>query len=427
VSVELKPANFIRSFQCLKGNTRTSIIFEPLWGIPYALYSFYLSLYMKSQSISDRQIGFLISIGFIASIIAASFGGLITDRLGRRRTTVIFDLLAWPGSLLIYLISGNFWAFLLAQVVNSLSKVTAVSWNLMVVEDATIPEQVTAYNLINTVNICVGIFTPLAGIMIREMGIVNGERILIEFAVVSMSVMILGRHHYYRETGVGQQILHERRAALQRKAAPKGEGLLKILAKRPLVLLALCCSVLFNAYLPIGTYQSLYYAPFLTEALKLDKATIAILGGVNAAVMFIIFVFVIPRCAHFNRLLLMAAGAVAQIIALLMFITIPAGQFFAAILCVVLFAIGFGMTKPFMDAVLAEVTDGKERAKIYAFYNVAVSMGSAGMGFISGFLYDRNPALIYVVSIGILILCIGLLAWLGTLGRRQAITNALDT
>ena len=135
MSVELKPANFIESFKNLKGNTRVSVIFEPLWGIPYSLYTFYLSLYMKSQGISDEQIGFLISIGFIASIIFSACAGMITDTFGRRKTTLIFDLISWPVSLLIYLISGNFWMFAVAQIINSLSKVTAVSWNLMLIED----------------------------------------------------------------------------------------------------------------------------------------------------------------------------------------------------------------------------------------------------------------------------------------------------
>jgi MFS family permease len=424
MAVEFKSSKFIQSFKTLRGNTRVSVVFEPLWGIPYALYTFYLSLYMKSQGISNQQIGFLISLGFIASIVFSAIAGVVTDTLGRRKTTLIFDLIAWPMSLLIYLWSGNFWMFAIAQVINSLSKITGVSWNLMLIEDAVPHQQVAAYNLINTINISVGIFTPLAGIMVRELGIVSGERILIGFAVVSMTIMMLGRNYCYRETAVGQQIINERNQNSHQKKCKFDMSLLKSLFKKPLVLAVLCCSILFNAYIPIGTFSSLYYAPYLTEVLKLDKSAIAILGGVNAAMMFIVFVFIIPWCARFNRFILMACGSLLQILALILFIMIPAGNFFIAFLCVAFFASGFGMAKPFMDAVLAEVTSGKERAGIFAFHNTAVAICSAAAGFLSGFLYSLNPASIYMLSIGILVICLGFLIWLGMVKRQIVVLES---
>ena len=110
---EYQNNHIIDSFKTLKGNTRVSVICEPLWGIPWVLYTFYLSLYMKELGITDTQLGYLISIGFAANIIFSMVGGLITDNLGRRKTTLIFDMIAWPGSILIYLLSNNFRMFAL--------------------------------------------------------------------------------------------------------------------------------------------------------------------------------------------------------------------------------------------------------------------------------------------------------------------------
>ncbi len=426
MAIELKSSSFIQSFKKLYGNTRVSVIFEPLWGIPYSLYTFYFGLYMKNQGISDQQIGFLIAIGFIASIGFSAIAGVVTDMMGRRRTTLIFDLISWPLAIAIYLVSNNFWLFAIAQVINSLSKITAVSWNLMLIEDAVPEQQVTAYNLINTINISVGIFTPLAGIIVKELGILSGERILLGFAVVSMTIMMLCRNYYYRETAVGQQILHQRNHESHQQKSRLNMTFFKTLLHEPMVLTVLCCSVLFNAYIPIGTFSSLYYAPFLTEVLKLDKSAIAVLGGVNAAVMFVIFVIVIPRCTHLNRYLLMAGGALLQITSLVLFITLPAGSFMIVSLCVVIFAIGYGLSKPFIDAVLAEVTSGTERAAIFAIHNTAVAIFSAIFGFMSGFLYSLSPALLYMLSIGILVVCMGMLTWLGILRRRKPIVTMIN-
>ncbi len=413
MAIVLAPSGFIQSFKKLHGNTRVSVVFEPLWGIPYSLYTFYFSLYMKDRGISDPQIGFLIAIGFTACIAFSAIAGLITDALGRRRTTLIFDMIAWPVALTLYLVSHNFWMFALAQVVNSMSKITAVSWNLMLIEDAAPEQQIAAYNLINTINISVGIFTPLAGLIVKEMGILSGERILLVFAVISMTMMVLGRNYYYRETAVGQQILRQRNQESSQQTNRLNLAFFKRLFHQPLVLTVLCCSVLFNAYIPIGTYSSLYYAPFLTEVLRLDKSAIALLGGVNAAVMFVIFVLVIPRAANLNRYLLMAGGVLLQIASLVLFITLPAGSFKIVSLGVVVFAIGYGLSKPFMDAVLAETTSGTERAAVFALHNTAVAFCSAVFGFLSGFLYSLNPVLLYMLSMGILVVCTGMLIGLG--------------
>lgn len=77
--------NIIESFKMLKGNTRTSIIFEPMFGIPFVLYNFYLSLYMKSQGISDTQIGYLIAINFTFSALFSLFGGVISDHFRKKK------------------------------------------------------------------------------------------------------------------------------------------------------------------------------------------------------------------------------------------------------------------------------------------------------------------------------------------------------
>jgi MFS family permease len=416
---KLKPPNILHSFRTLKGNTRVSVMFEPLWGIPYVLYTFYLGLYMKGNGITDEQIGFLISIGCIASVVFSMLGGVITDALGRRRTTAIFDFIAWPVGLAIYMISGEFWMFALAQVVNSTVKIVAVSWNMMVVEDADRTQQVAAYNLLNAINLSAGILTPLAGILIKHFGIIGGERILLGFAVVSMSTMVIARHLQYHETEIGRQILKERKEANIKGFFRFDGGFLDNLSKKPLVCLALGLSILFNAYIPIGTYSSLYYAPYLTEVLKLDKAAIAVMGGINAGVILGVYLLLVPRLAWLNQFMVMITGIAFQVSALILMITIPAGGFGITAVTVGLFALGFGIAKPFIDSVLAVMTQGKERAGIYAFHNTAVSLLSAGMGFTSGYLYRLNPAWIYRISIGVLLACTGLLFYLNRAEREN--------
>jgi len=416
VAVNSKTTNIIQSFQILKGNTRTSVIFEPLWGIPFVLYNFYLSLYMKSQGITDQQIGFIISIGFIAGSIFSLFGGVITDTLGRKKTTLIFDLISWPGAMLIYLVANSFWMFVLAAVTNSIVRIVTVSWNLMVVEDADNEQRVAAFNLISIINISTGIITPLAGILVKLIGVADAERIFIAFAAVSMTAMIFLRNHFYTETRVGREILerHGKKSLSDIFKAGLYGKTFAVLRNKPDTVLITCVFVLFNLYIPLGTYSSLYFAPYMTEVLGIDKSTISILGGVNSATMLIIFVFVIPLISIFNKLINMIGGLALQAVALFLLIIIPANNLTVTILCIALFAVGFSVFRPFIDVAFAEATEGSERAGIYSLFNTITSVLGALVGLVSGYLYVLNPRMLYIVSIIILISCISIIILLYT-------------
>ena len=164
-------------------------------------------------------------------------------------------------------------------------------------------------------------------------------------------------------------------------------------------------------YIPVGTFSSLYYAPFFSEVLSIGKSTVSVLGAVNSVVMLFIFVLVIPVISRFLPEKNMLTGIILQAIALFGFVLIPRNHLTCVIFFVVVFAVGFGIFRPFIDALLAEVTDGRERAGIYSLLNVAISVLSSLFGLFSGYLYVVNPRLIYILSIGLLLMCIVLLAF----------------
>lgn len=417
----LKAGNILQSFRKLTGNTRVSVVFEPLWGIAFALYNFYLSLYMKSLGVTDRQVGYLISLGFIFSAVFSFFGGIITDRLGRKRTTLIFDLISWPGSIILYLISGGFWLCALATVVNSTVRIVAVSWNLMVVEDADHEQQVAAYNLLSAINISMGIFTPVAGLLVRNYGIITAERLLMAFAVISMTAMMILRNRLYTETKVGRQILNEHREMKERgeiRINPY-KRTFSTLRENPGLVMILMAVILFNSYIPIGTYNSLYFAPYLTEVLKLDKSAISILGGVNSLVIFLVLVLILPGIGRENRFQLMICGLLLQALSQIFFVIMPRGSFLYAAISLIIFAVGFGLTRPFLESVFAAVSEGRERAGIYAVSNMMISVTSAVLGFASGYLYSLRPELIYVLSFCLLMVCTGFLTFFSFRNRNS--------
>lgn len=423
----LKSLKIVQSFLTLEGNSRVSVLFEPLWGIPYIFYNFYLSLYLKEMGVTDRQFGILIAAGFISGAVFSLFGGIITDLLGRKKTTLIFDFLSWPFAIFIFLISQSFLMFVAATVVNNIVRIVSVSWNMMVVEDADSRQRIAAYNILNIINISLGIITPLAGIIVASSGVVFAERCFMIFAIVSMSTMIISRNHFYRETRMGQQILDEHKGSRFRDIARKGlfRGAFRVLGKNPGAALIIAVNILFNLTLPLGAFNSMYFALFMTGQVGIGKASVSILGGIYSGVILLVFLAVTPRIGKKGGTAGMLSGLVIQGASLVMIALIPKGVLAAACLCVALYGLGYGIFKPFLDSLTADVSEGRERAGLYSLVNTAISIFSALIGYASGYIYAFDPRWIFFSTAVILGICaIGMVCFIwinGKMGQPREI------
>jgi len=73
---------------------------------------------MLALGLTDGQIGFLLSLNLAFQILGALLGGAITDKLGRRKTTFIFDIVSWSIPTLLWAIAQDFRYFVVAAVIN---------------------------------------------------------------------------------------------------------------------------------------------------------------------------------------------------------------------------------------------------------------------------------------------------------------------
>lgn len=399
----------VESFLLLKGNTRICVIFLPLWNVPYALFHFYLSLYMKARGVTDQQIGYLIAIGFVSGAFFSLFSGAVTDFLGRKKTTLIFDFIAWPVSLLIYFFANRFWVFVLASICNNVSRIVNVSYTLMLVEDASEEERKAAFTISNIISILSGVFVPLAGVLVDRLGIIPAERILLLLAAICMAIMFFWRNYYYVETRIGREILneaHQKRMLTGFRFNLFGNTF-SYLKQKPAVLVGMMMVILFNVYLPIGTINSMYFVPYLTEKLNLNEALVSILGMVNAVTMLLVLIFLLPRLHQWLFPLLV--GLVFQLISQSFLIWSPPGKFWPIIIAITCYGLGFGLFRPLVDTLFADITEGKQRAGLYGLNNTLTSVLSALAGLYSGRLYGAAPVSIYIFSFVILLLCVAAL------------------
>ena len=138
----------VRSLLDLRGNGRACVYTEPMWGLSMMLVLPYAGVYMLALGIKDQEIGLLATISMLSQVVFGLLGGVITDKLGRRFTTAAFDLLAWSVPCLIWAFAQNFWAFLIASLINGAWQVTQNSWDCLLVEDVPRSELTKVYSLV---------------------------------------------------------------------------------------------------------------------------------------------------------------------------------------------------------------------------------------------------------------------------------------
>jgi MFS family permease len=161
--------SLFRTLRELRGNARGCVFTEPLWGIPYNLYAPYFSVYMLALGLTDAQIGTVTSVGLVFQIFWAMMSGAITDKLGRRRATLISDFVSWSIPCLIWAVSQNFTYFLVGAIFNSVWRVSHTSWTCLLVEDTDPKLLVDVYAWIYIANLVVAFIAPFGGLLLERL------------------------------------------------------------------------------------------------------------------------------------------------------------------------------------------------------------------------------------------------------------------
>ncbi len=382
----------------LRGNPRACVYTEPLWGIPYNLYIPYASVYMVALGLNDRQIGLIISIGFGVQVFSALISGALTDRIGRRRTTFIFDTLSWSVPCIIWAVAQNFTYFVVAALFNGMWRVTLNSWSCLLVEDADPEQLVEVYAWIYISGMMAAFFTPIAGILINAFSLVPTMRGLYLFAFVLMTAKFIILNSYATET----------RQGVIRMEETKDQSLLSILRDYPAVIgqILKTPGTLFTlGIMLVVTICSMisgsFWAILVTERLQIPAQNIAIFPFVKSVVMLLFFFFVLPWIRKFDFRRVMISGFLGYIASQLILINTPPGGYALLLVSAFLEACSYAALSPQLDRLVAVTVDPQERARIYAILYVVVIVCTAPFGWIAGNLSSLNKIYPFVLSLSL--------------------------
>ncbi|NLN41961.1 MAG: MFS transporter [Clostridiales bacterium] len=415
-SSKVKLQEVTRNLMRLEGNARACVMVEPLFIIPHNLFITYTSVYMVALGCTDKQIGLIASVSLIFQMFFSIIGGYVTDKLGRKRTSLIFDLISWCIPTLIWAVAQNFYFFLVAAIINSLVRIVHTSWSCLLIEDTPPEDRVHVFSWIQVAGILAGFVAPIGGLLVRRFELVPAVRGLYFFAFISMTTMVFLRNHLVNETKQGIARMKEAKNENFLSSMDGYKSAIKKLISTPYTMVAFLLSVFTNIN---NIIRMNFFAIVLTQKLEFSQQSLSFFPVVQSAIMLLVYLFVMPALGKLNFKKPLMSAFAAMVLSNLLLVFSPKQSFLMIILSTTLTAYGTAVSFPFVESILANSIDDNERAKTMSILFVILYGLTAPFGYIGGILSSVSEELPFVMMIAIFIICLFLVGLLSRLEKKQ--------
>jgi len=386
-----------------KGNPRTLILMEPLWGIPYNLIAPFATLYMYMQGITDVQIGLILSVAMFVQVIFSFFGGIVTDKLGRKFTTMMGDFFGWGVACLVWAISGNFWLFLIAFLFNSFEQVNQTAWYCLLIEDADSKDLLGIYTWVNIGGLVVIFFAPISGLLINSLTVVPVVRVLYIVFAVNMMIKVIITFRHCEETRQGKIRMTETKDTSVLKMVLEYKDLIPKVLMNKEILKALFVSVILYITNLININ---FFGLFITQRLGIADRYLAFFPILNAVVMLIFMFGIQHRLESVKFRIPMWIGLVLYAACSIFLIFTPMGNILFIVIYVFVAAVANALVMPRKDALLQLNIDPKERARINALIMSFTIAFASPFGYLAGWLSSIDRRIPFVFTFVIYIIAI---------------------
>ncbi|HHU02133.1 MAG TPA: MFS transporter [Christensenellaceae bacterium] len=374
----------------IRGNQRVAIFTEPLYGIPFNLYMPFVSIYMASLGLSPVQIGFVAMLTMFSQMVSSLFGGVLADKMGRRKSLFVFDVFAWIIPYFLWATAQGFPAFVIAALLNGMWRISNVSYSLLIVEDADMKRLSHMYGLMNLATLLAGFISPLAYIFVQKFSLIPTMRTMYFFAMILMIVKNLVLYLGTYDTDV----------AKRRMESSKGKGIISSLLNSkklfvdllttPRTLLAIG---LMTCYLIIKTVNDSFWPLFVTDYVKIADENLSIFNAIRSIVMLLSTIFIFPNIRLSRFKLPLFLSFFAYVTVNIMYSLLNTGSFLGLTIGTFAEALALSIIIPMTNSILTATIEKEERAKQLSFAFMVSLLVSAPFSLIGGWLSNMSRIL----------------------------------
>lgn len=384
-----------------QGNPRTLLLIEPLWGIPYNLIAPFATLYLYTQGVTDVQIGLILSIAMVVQVFFSFFGGILTDKIGRKATTMMGDFFGWTLACLVWSVSNNFWLFLLAAILNCFEQINQTAWYCLLIEDAHPKDLIGIYTWVSIGGLVAIFFAPLSGLLVNAYSVVPVVRVLYFLFALTMITKTSITFKFCRETKQGKIRRAETKGVSIFHMLGEYRQLIPRLLKDKAVLKAVAVSVILYITNMVSTN---FFSLYVTQRLGLSENFLALFPILNAAVMLVFMVGIQHRMSATKFRAPLWIGLALYCVAALVLIFSPANSLGFVLVYVFVAAVAAALVNPRKDALLQLNINAQERARLNALIMASTIALSSPFGYLAGWLSSLDRRLPFAFTFLLFIL-----------------------
>lgn len=393
-----KPGGLISTITQLTGNQRACLYTEPLWGIPYNLYIPYVSVYMASLGMSPIMIGMISTVFLASQMVWALISGVLTDKLGRRLTTLIFDLVSWSVPASLWMLAQDYRWFLVAALFNGAWRVTETSWGLLMIEDARQDQLMHLYSIMHVAGLAAGFFAPLAYTFVQSSGVVPTMRVLYGITLVMMTSKFIILYFTTRETTIGLRRMAETRHVGLLSRLWNSRWVLMRMLKAPRTLLTIALIACLSGFRGIN---DAFWPLLITEKLGIPSENLSLFSTAKTLLTLLCYFVIVPRLdlRRFRNPLLLGLGLfVAQEMLMLL---MPPGAYGLVFLAVGMEAVALSMLNPMSTSLQMVNIDREERARMLGFFYALCMLITSPLSTVAGALAELNRTYPFILNLGL--------------------------
>ncbi|NJP39556.1 MFS transporter [Oscillospiraceae bacterium HV4-5-C5C] len=405
----------IRLLLDLRGNPRTCVWIEPLWGVPNNLIAPFVTVYMYALGVNDVGIGSLLSLAMLAQVICSFAGGIVADKFGRKTVTMFGDMVGWVLPCLVWAVAQNYWFFLVAMLLNSFEQVNQTAWTCLLVEDADKTKLVGIYSWITIAGLLAVFFSPISGALIRRFSLIPVMRSLYFIYSLAMLLKCWITWRHTTETTQGRIRMAETRQQSLGALLLEYRSLLpQIFHSRQTLQTLGIMVILYTTTLVNNNFVSLR----ITRNLGVDESYLAYYPILRAAFMLVFMFAIQHRLERLRMKIPMTLGLLFYVGAQLLLILAPAGHAGLIAFYFLLEAMGFALVVPRKDSMVALSVDPQERARIVALLTAFMIAFSSPFGYLVGLLSETDSRLPFAFNIVLYLLAFAIV--LNYQGKAEA-------
>ena len=380
-------------------NARICVLTEPMFTVPYALYISFASVYMSELGLSDPMIGLVSTLFLISQVLFSLLSGALADKLGRRNCTFIFDVLAWSVPALLWAFAQSAWWFVLAALLNGMMRITANSWELLLVEDEQDHVLVRLFALVYIAASLAAVGVLLSYPLVRRFGLVATMRGAYFFAFLSMSTKFVILYFGGQETRIGLRRMEETRGRSMLSLLKENGAILARMLRTPQVMWTMGLLACFTG---IKNLADTFWPLLVIARLGIPEESLAVFSAARWGLMLICNFTIMPRVSaeRFRRPVTLCFALQAVSKALVIFL--PAGAALVWLWCsVALDAVSLALLNPLTESLQLLSLDANERARMLALFFAIMLLLTSPLGAIGGAMAAIDRALPLALAVAL--------------------------